>query len=260
MCLLYERQLYDLLIWCRYSASTEMPGSARTPIHIRYDPVPITQVVLYQRYVSLTGVGAFCSGMVRPSYLLENTSQLMSHRSRTGKKGPYAAYYVHFQPGSCFVGTCLYSPSCRGRVSTVFPFGAIMVQTSRCCRRCSESWDSTLAPWQLAHCPVDPTLQYTKDSLTVSRDVGCGLWMPDADKLAVLREEIDQHSDRLKAVLVRPDMRREIFDGVPDDTDAAVRAFVSQNKESALKVRPKVSCSPVCCKRILIIAAIRSSP
>lgn len=27
-----------------------------------------------------------------------------SRRSRTGKKGPYAAYYVHMQPGSCFVG------------------------------------------------------------------------------------------------------------------------------------------------------------
>jgi hypothetical protein len=28
-------------------------------------------------------------------------------RSRTGKKGPYAAYYIHFQPGACFVGECL---------------------------------------------------------------------------------------------------------------------------------------------------------
>jgi hypothetical protein len=28
-------------------------------------------------------------------------------RSRTGKKGPYAAYYVHFQPGACFVGEFL---------------------------------------------------------------------------------------------------------------------------------------------------------
>lgn len=28
-------------------------------------------------------------------------------RSRTGKKGPYAAYYVHFQPGACFVGEYL---------------------------------------------------------------------------------------------------------------------------------------------------------
>ncbi|KAJ5241906.1 Conserved hypothetical protein CHP02453 [Penicillium citrinum] len=30
--------------------------------------------------------------------------------SRTGKKGPYAAYYVHFQPGSCFVGCGLWHP------------------------------------------------------------------------------------------------------------------------------------------------------
>ncbi|KAJ5143523.1 Conserved hypothetical protein CHP02453 [Penicillium bovifimosum] len=30
--------------------------------------------------------------------------------SRTGKKGPYAAYYVHFQPGSCFVGCGLWNP------------------------------------------------------------------------------------------------------------------------------------------------------
>ncbi|KAJ5376906.1 hypothetical protein N7509_013792 [Penicillium cosmopolitanum] len=30
--------------------------------------------------------------------------------SRTGKKGPYAAYYVHFQPGSCFVGCGLWQP------------------------------------------------------------------------------------------------------------------------------------------------------
>ena len=65
--------------------------------------------------------------------------------------------------------------------------------------------------------------------------------MPSADRLAALRREIDQHSDRLKAVLLRPDMRREIFDGIPDDVDAAVNAFVSHNKESALKVRPKVS-------------------
>ncbi|KAJ5367965.1 uncharacterized protein N7496_007725 [Penicillium cataractarum] len=30
--------------------------------------------------------------------------------SRTGKKGPYAAYYVHFQPGACFVGCGLWHP------------------------------------------------------------------------------------------------------------------------------------------------------
>ncbi|RJE19971.1 hypothetical protein PHISCL_07689 [Aspergillus sclerotialis] len=97
--------------------------------------------------------------------------------SRTGRKGPYAAYYVHFEPGSCFVGS--------------------------------------------------------------------GLWMPEAEKLALIREEIDQNSDLLKTVLLNPDMRREIFGGIPDDVDAAVKAFVSQNKESALKTKPKSRYFPV---------------
>jgi hypothetical protein len=35
-------------------------------------------------------------------------------------------------------------------------------------------------------------------------------------------------------------MRREFFNGIPDDEKNAVQAFVSQNKESALKTKPKV--------------------
>lgn len=46
---------------------------------------------------------------------------------------------------------------------------------------------------------------------------GSGLWQPEADKLALLREDIDHNSHRLKAVLQRPDMRREFFNGIPDD-------------------------------------------
>ncbi|OOF93461.1 hypothetical protein ASPCADRAFT_173248 [Aspergillus carbonarius ITEM 5010] len=91
--------------------------------------------------------------------------------SRTGKKGPYAAYYVHCQPGSCFVGS--------------------------------------------------------------------GLWMPQADKLALLREDIDRNSHRLKAVLTEKEIRHEIFDGISDDEEVAVAAFVNHNKESALKTKPK---------------------
>ncbi|KAH2610337.1 hypothetical protein KXW93_001921 [Aspergillus fumigatus] len=68
---------------------------------------------------------------------------------------------------------------------------------------------------------------------------GSGLWQPEADKLALLREDIDHNSHRLKAVLQRPDMRREFFNGIPDDEKKAVQAFVSQNKESALKTKPK---------------------
>ncbi|KAL4989474.1 hypothetical protein BDW68DRAFT_156879 [Aspergillus falconensis] len=91
--------------------------------------------------------------------------------SRTGKKGPYAAYYVHCQPGASFVGS--------------------------------------------------------------------GLWHPEADKLALLREDIDGNSQGLKTILREEGMRREIFDGIPDDEDKAVEAFVSQNSESALKTKPK---------------------
>ncbi|OQD83665.1 hypothetical protein PENANT_c015G03337 [Penicillium antarcticum] len=91
--------------------------------------------------------------------------------SRTGKKGPYAAYYVHFQPGSCFVG--------------------------------------------------------------------CGLWNPEAEPLAMLREDIDEHADRWKEVLREPELRREFLKGASDDDDAVVNAFTHHNKESALKVKPK---------------------
>lgn len=90
-------------------------------------------------------------------------------------------------------------------------------------------------------CPLPP-LSLGHDVLS-SQSVpftGSGLWQPEADKLALLREDIDHNSHRLKAVLRRPDMRREFFNGIPDDEKKAVQAFVSQNKESALKTKPKV--------------------
>ncbi|KAJ5529358.1 Conserved hypothetical protein CHP02453 [Penicillium freii] len=91
--------------------------------------------------------------------------------SRTGKKGPYAAYYVHFQPGSCFVG--------------------------------------------------------------------CGLWNPESEPLALLREDIDDNSAGLKEILRAPEMRREFLKGAADDDDAVVDAFTHHNRESALKTKPK---------------------
>ncbi|QQK44382.1 TIGR02453 family protein [Penicillium digitatum] len=91
--------------------------------------------------------------------------------SRTGRKGPYAAYYVHFQPGTC--------------------------------------------------------------------SIGCGLWNPESEPLALLREDIDENSAGLKDVLRAPDMRRKFLKGAPDDDDAVVDAFVHHNRESALKTKPK---------------------
>lgn len=64
--------------------------------------------------------------------------------------------------------------------------------------------------------------------------------MPEASNLALLRENIDQNSVRLKAVLREEGLRREFFKGIPDDERKAVKAFVSQNQESALKTKPKV--------------------
>ncbi|KAJ5919271.1 hypothetical protein N7466_010214 [Penicillium verhagenii] len=91
--------------------------------------------------------------------------------SRTGKKGPYAAYYVHFQPGASFVG--------------------------------------------------------------------CGLWNPESDALAALRQDIDTDAQQWKDVLRAPEMRREFLNGVSDDNEAVVKAFAHHNRESALKTKPK---------------------
>lgn len=94
--------------------------------------------------------------------------------SRTGRKGPYACYYVHIQPGGrCFVGS--------------------------------------------------------------------GLWHPDAAPVALLRTEIDQRPEQLRGVLNASEMRKHIFGITTKDEKKAVRAFCEQNKENALKTKPKAS-------------------
>ncbi|KAI9817523.1 MAG: hypothetical protein M1827_001133 [Pycnora praestabilis] len=91
--------------------------------------------------------------------------------SRTGRKGPYAAYYVQLQPGASFVGG--------------------------------------------------------------------GLWMPEAQPLALLRRDVDRHSHRIKAVLTDARLRKEFFGGLQKDEKKAVKAFVAKNNENALKTKPK---------------------
>ncbi|KAJ9663128.1 hypothetical protein H2201_005799 [Coniosporium apollinis] len=91
--------------------------------------------------------------------------------SRTGRKGPYAAYYVQVQPQGSFVGG--------------------------------------------------------------------GLWMPESRALALLRRDIDRKPHKIKRVLTDTGLRKEFFGGVVDDEKKAVRAFVSQSSENALKRKPK---------------------
>ncbi|WEW56730.1 hypothetical protein PRK78_002179 [Emydomyces testavorans] len=84
---------------------------------------------------------------------------------------------------------------------------------------------------------ADVSQQYFPSDLV---SLGSGLWMPDAARLALLRQDVDQRSERIKRILGHPDVRREIFNGVPKDEKKVVKAFVCQNQETALKTKPKV--------------------
>ncbi|RDI86389.1 hypothetical protein Vi05172_g3381 [Venturia inaequalis] len=94
--------------------------------------------------------------------------------SRTGRKGPYAVYYLQIKPngGSCVAG---------------------------------------------------------------------GLWMPEANAIALLRRDIDRRPQRIKAALKNAGIRREFLEGVPDNDAKVVKKFVAQSSQSALKTKPKVS-------------------
>ncbi|GAB7352586.1 hypothetical protein MBLNU459_g2968t1 [Dothideomycetes sp. NU459] len=96
--------------------------------------------------------------------------------SRTGRKGPYAAYYLQISPGNSFIGS--------------------------------------------------------------------GLWNPEAQALAALRNDIDRNPQRLKSVLLNDRMREEFLGGVPSKEKNVVKAFIEtpMNAESALKTKPKVAC------------------
>jgi hypothetical protein len=68
-----------------------------------------------------------------------------------------------------------------------------------------------------------------------------GLWMPEANALALLRRDIDRRPQRIKAALRNANIRKEFMEGVPDNDVKVVKRFVTQNLESALKTKPKVS-------------------
>ena len=122
----------------------------------------------------LSSTDPFLRCLVRPNWSEITASAYSLRRSRTGRKGPYAAYYVQIQPGG----------------------GSF---------------------------------------------VGCGLWHPDAEPVALLRRDFDRKSHKLKNVLRDKAVRKELFNGVPDDERQVVKAFVELNKENMLKTKPKVS-------------------
>ncbi|OAP56926.1 hypothetical protein AYL99_09038 [Fonsecaea erecta] len=92
--------------------------------------------------------------------------------SRTGRKGPYACYYVHIQPGG-------------------------------------------------------------------KSFVGSGLWMPESQPLGLLRANIDRKPKKLRRVLTEAQLRKNVLGVASNDEKKAVKAFADQNKENALKTKPK---------------------
>lgn len=65
--------------------------------------------------------------------------------------------------------------------------------------------------------------------------------MPDAQALAKLRRAIDRKSHLMKRSLLGEGLRKEFLGGVSLDEGKAAKAFAAQNKENALKTKPKVS-------------------
>jgi hypothetical protein len=79
------------------------------------------------------------------------------------------------------------------------------------------------------------------DGTANMHDIAGGLWQPDAQQLAALRTAIDRRSQRLKQVLRGANLRKEFLGGIADVEKTVVKKFVEENKESALKTKPKVS-------------------
>ena len=69
--------------------------------------------------------------------------------------------------------------------------------------------------------------------------LGGGLWMPDAQALARLRQDIDRRPHRIQKVLTNAGIRASFLGNIPADDRRATKAFAKQNAETALKTKPR---------------------
>jgi hypothetical protein len=77
--------------------------------------------------------------------------------------------------------------------------------------------------------------------------LGSGLWMPEAQPLALLRRNIDRKPEVIRRVLTDAALRKTILEVSQNDEKKAIKAFALQNAENALKTKPKV-CLDFLCK------------
>ncbi|OAL19736.1 hypothetical protein AYO22_09263 [Fonsecaea multimorphosa] len=74
--------------------------------------------------------------------------------------------------------------------------------------------------------------------------VGSGLWMPESQPLALLRANIDRKPKKLRRVLAEAQLRKQVLGVASNDEKKAIKAFADQNKENALKTKPKLQFEP----------------
>ncbi|CBX93066.1 hypothetical protein LEMA_P039670.1 [Plenodomus lingam JN3] len=158
--------------------------------------------------------------------------------SRTGRKGPYAHYYVQIQPnGGSFVEmmsepTCGHNdPACISlRLGAMTLDGCTMALLAQ--SELGQATNDCRIPWPSSACRVRDLEARVRSG---------GYWQPDAASLSKLRRDIDRAPDHLKSVLRNEGIRKAFLHGVQDDNKKVVKAFTSLpgNQSNALKRNPK---------------------
>lgn len=69
--------------------------------------------------------------------------------------------------------------------------------------------------------------------------VGGGLWHPEAGPLARVRNNISRKPSKIRRVLTQPGIRKDFLNGISDDEEKAVAAFIEKNQDGMLKTKPK---------------------
>jgi len=124
--------------------------------------------------------------------------------SRTGRKGPYACYYIHVEPQKCFLGGGLWCPD------------------KDALARLRASVDER--PHRIRRALMDPAFRDT--------------FLPNAAKYEKGQDnKKSKKGGKTSASRVGGDDDDRA--GEPDEAAAVVRAFTEANKENALKTRPK---------------------
>ncbi|KAF1835786.1 hypothetical protein BDW02DRAFT_495181 [Decorospora gaudefroyi] len=166
--------------------------------------------------------------------------------SRTGRKGPYAHYYMQVQPGGgSFLGMCSFPTflhtldmmllcCCRATRLRTNSLGFRM-QT-----RSGTACDASTERFALSRGSATAS-RYRRYQRRVRQTRCGGFWQPDAASLAKLRRDVDRKPHKIKAVLTDAGIRKSFLGGVQNDEKKAVKAFtnLTSNQSNALKRNPK---------------------